>query len=116
MSSRTLALISDCGKCGTKINKTFSRVAYEKGLVLVRCDGCGVRHLIADNIGWFQHVPGKNLDDYYPGRVVKGKMSPGSLSEDGKIDVEIDIDGNVSHGLTKEELNELLLKATKRKD
>ena len=114
--SRTLALISQCGKCGTGINKTFSRRAYDHGLVLIRCDGCGVRHLIADNIGWFDHVEGNNLEDYYPGKVVRGTLSPSGLGADGKIDVEVDIDGEVQHALSKEELTKLLMKATQRKD
>ncbi len=64
-----MVLVSSCGKCQTPIRKSFSRLAYEKGVVLIKCDGCGVRHLIADHIGWFSHVEGNNLDDYYPGKV-----------------------------------------------
>jgi hypothetical protein len=34
-----------------------------------------VRHLIADHIGWFSHVQGHNLEDYYPGQVKKGTLA-----------------------------------------
>ena len=39
--------------CGTKQARTFSKSSYQKGVVLVRCEGCNNLHLIADNLGWF---------------------------------------------------------------
>jgi protein import protein ZIM17 len=39
--------------CGTKQVRMFSKSSYERGVVLVRCDGCDNLHLIADNLGWF---------------------------------------------------------------
>ena len=43
-----------CAKCETKQARTFSKELYEKGVVLVRCEGCDKLHLIADNLGWFR--------------------------------------------------------------
>ena len=43
-----------CAKCETKQARTFSKESYEKGVVLVRCEGCDKLHLIADNLGWFR--------------------------------------------------------------
>lgn len=43
-----------CSKCNTKQARTFSKDSYEKGVVLLRCQGCDSLHLIADNLGWFR--------------------------------------------------------------
>lgn len=48
-----LAMIFTCKVCDTRSVKTFSRVSYEKGVVLARCGGCNNVHLIADRLGWF---------------------------------------------------------------
>lgn len=51
-----LKLTFTCKKCGTQnADKLISKVAYKKGIVIIRCDGCKNNHLIADNLGWFDH-------------------------------------------------------------
>lgn len=42
--------------------KGFSRAAYTRGVVIVTCDGCEARHLLADRLGWFG-APGA-VDDF----------------------------------------------------
>ena len=49
-----LMMANTCGKCEAKQARTFSRHSYEKGVVLIRCEGCDSLHLIADNMGWFR--------------------------------------------------------------
>ncbi|KAJ2064267.1 hypothetical protein GGI17_001152 [Coemansia sp. S146] len=43
-----------CKVCNHRQYKTMSKNAYERGVVLMQCDGCKSRHLIADNKGWFR--------------------------------------------------------------
>jgi protein import protein ZIM17 len=42
-----------CDECNTRLVKTVPKRSYEKGVVLIRCDGCKANHLIADHLGWF---------------------------------------------------------------
>eukprot|EP01130_Rhizamoeba_saxonica_P018635 TRINITY_DN9397_c0_g1_i1.p1 TRINITY_DN9397_c0_g1~~TRINITY_DN9397_c0_g1_i1.p1 ORF type:complete len:163 (-),score=28.83 TRINITY_DN9397_c0_g1_i1:64-552(-) len=55
-------------KCGHRLNKQFSKHSYQKGVVIIKCENCASLHLIADNLGWFQHIPGKNIEDYSPAK------------------------------------------------
>ena len=50
----TMSIIFTCNVCQTRQAKTMSRKSYEKGVVLIRCDGCANLHLVADNLGWFR--------------------------------------------------------------
>ncbi|XP_043265776.1 uncharacterized protein LOC122405250 [Colletes gigas] len=51
-----LKLMFTCKRCNFRNSKTISKVAYEKGVVIIRCDGCKNNHLIADNLGWFAEM------------------------------------------------------------
>lgn len=54
-----MAIVYTCKVCGQRQMKQFSKVAYEKGIVIVECETCKNRHLIADNLGWFDHIEGR---------------------------------------------------------
>ena len=42
----------------------MSKTAYQKGVVLIKCDGCEHTHLIADHLGWFEHgKPSGTIED-----------------------------------------------------
>ncbi|KAJ3389986.1 hypothetical protein HDU92_000732 [Lobulomyces angularis] len=42
-----------CNVCKNVITKSFSKLAYLKGVVIIECNGCKSKHLIADHLGWF---------------------------------------------------------------
>jgi protein import protein ZIM17 len=75
-----------CNKCETRQAKRFTRLSYEKGVVIVKCDGCGVQHLIADHLNYFAHVEGNDVTEYAKQRgfAVENRLSqagPGAAIE-----------------------------------
>ncbi|KAF6003682.1 hypothetical protein F1559_004464 [Cyanidiococcus yangmingshanensis] len=70
VGSEKIAIAFTCARCETRVRKRFSRHAYLNGIVIISCPGCQVRHLIADNIGWFKDIPrsagraGYHIDDF----------------------------------------------------
>jgi mitochondrial protein import protein ZIM17 len=69
----------------TRSTKAFSSQAYNHGVVIVQCDGCKNRHLLADRLGWFGD-PG-SIEDFLSekGEEVRRKLAGGEtlqLTED----------------------------------
>lgn len=61
-----MQIIFTCAKCETRAMKSFTKNAYERGVVIITCPGCESRHLIADNLGWFgEH---RNIEEILSGK------------------------------------------------
>ncbi|XP_073279588.1 uncharacterized protein [Primulina huaijiensis] len=48
---RSLLASFTCNACGARSQRLINRLAYERGLVYVKCSGCSQYHKLVDNLG-----------------------------------------------------------------
>lgn len=72
-----MRIVFTCTVCNTRNSRKFSKLSYEKGIVIIECDGCGNNHLIADNLGWFPETGCKNIEEILAAKGEKVKRMDG---------------------------------------
>ncbi|CUG43649.1 zinc finger protein, putative [Bodo saltans] len=67
-----------CTVCETRSVKRFTKLSYTKGIVIVECPGCYNKHLLADNLGWFDDER-VNIEDILRSRGEEVKRVSGAV-------------------------------------
>ncbi|XP_022671293.1 DNL-type zinc finger protein-like [Varroa jacobsoni] len=88
LPDRRLYLRVKCGPCGNSIEKWLSKQAYDHGVIIVTCDHCKNRHLIADNLRWFPDVDRARLP-----KLQAARLEASTSVESDKAAVDISIKG-----------------------
>nr|XP_054770506.1 DNL-type zinc finger protein-like [Lytechinus pictus] len=92
-----LHLAFTCKVCGMRTARGISKHAYEKGVVIVKCNGCDNNHLIADNLDWFKGAKGagRNIEEIMAakGEEVRSQLTEDDILEISSLDNDAQTDG-----------------------
>ncbi|KAF3941594.1 hypothetical protein ABW19_dt0207568 [Dactylella cylindrospora] len=87
-----------CKKCTTRSTHKVSKPAYHKGVVIIKCPGCNVKHLIADHLGIFREKP-STIEDIlkeYGEKIKKGvKYHDGDIEILPEEEIEAEAEGSI---------------------
>ncbi|KAJ3175461.1 hypothetical protein HK101_010649 [Irineochytrium annulatum] len=88
----------------------MSKQAYQRGVVIIKCEGCGSKHLIADHLGWFDSVGGRmgTIEEIMERAGREGEVRRVSFAEElhaevesmekGKVEVRRQFEGEIVDG------------------
>lgn len=92
MSDRKLTLSFTCNICEDRSTYKINRVSFMHGIVVLWCQSCNQKHLIADNLGKLDFPEfGRNLEEYMAkqGTPVRRVV----MSKEGISHVEVEVPG-----------------------
>jgi len=87
------AMVYTCGQCINRNIAQIGKVAYNEGLVIVVCQHCGSKHLVADNKNLMDAPEfGKNIEEYL---AKNGEGEPQKVSMPAGVSVRTNEDGSL---------------------
>lgn len=107
---KDLYMMFTCGRCDARAARGFSRQAYEKGVVIVTCPECQVKHVVADRMGWFGE-PG-SVEDFI---AEKARADGGGEDKATRGSIRLTEDGDGTLEINSDELEEWLKRFTPNK-